>query len=230
MYFRNVLLTLKFCHLQQQKQSEFLHSDPNRDDAEYYANEHEQPQWGWNWLEHWMASQPYHNRNLGPHDSSYMALIDNLSEKTVEMDLVRPVGSENVTHNRLSMEDTVESVQYPTRSHRQSGSDGLPSYMAPTKSAKAKVRTQGSAMTAKPRGPPVNQWNPSTKRGPVVGLGYGDSSSSGGGTTAYQGLKSPSPKGNGFHGQAKWMGGYSPDSSGGDDRAMGGHGWRHQFG
>lgn len=203
---------LAYVFAYQQQQSEFLHSDPNGEDAEYYANEHEKPEWGWNWLEHWMASQPYHTRNLVPRDSSYTQLVDNMSEKTVEMDLVMP---ENATN-----------AQYPTRPHpHYSGFDGVPSYMAPTKSAKAKVRSQSSG-SGKQRGPSVNQWNPSTKRGPVVGLGNGDSSSSGGGTITYQVPKSPSPKSNGFHGQAKWMGGYSPDSSGGDE----GHGWRRHFG
>lgn len=124
-----------------------------------------------------------------------------MSEKTAEMDLDMALGSGNVTTGRVS-ENTVESAQYPTRPHRHSGSD----YMAPTKSAKAKVRSQCSGWS-KQRVPSINQWNPSTKRGTVIGLSNGEWSSSGGGTATCQALKSPSPTGNGFHGQAKWMAG-----------------------
>ncbi|THF97132.1 hypothetical protein TEA_007257 [Camellia sinensis var. sinensis] len=182
-----------------------------------------QAQWGWNWLEHWMASQPYHARNLGPRESSYMTLTttDDNSEKTVEMDLVAPLGSENINMGRMSG-DPIESGQYPNRQQRNLGLDSVPSYMAPTQSAKAKVRSQASA--GRQHNPPVAQWNPSTKRGTTVGSGC-DSSSSGGGMAHYQVARSLSPKNDGLRVQGKWIAGYSPDSSG-DERALhlGGHG------
>lgn len=138
-----------------------------------------------------------------------------MSEKTVEMDMAMPMG--------LSVDSTLDPARYSTRQNRQPGSDSVPSYMAPTKSAKAKVRNQGP-VSVKPRNSSVSSWNASTKRGPV---GNGDSSSSGGGTAAYQVQMTPSPKNNGLHhAHPKWMAGYSPDSSGGDER---GHGWRHHF-
>ncbi|XP_042037060.1 protein IQ-DOMAIN 17-like isoform X2 [Salvia splendens] len=69
---------------------------------------------------------------------------------------------------------------------RRPAMDNVPSYMAPTQSAKAKVRTQGP--TEQP-GQPGNQWNSSTKR-----VGGCDSSSSGGGTPYNQPQRSPNPK------------------------------------
>lgn len=172
-----------------------------------------------------MASQPHHMRNVGPHDSSYTTLktTDNMSEKTVEMDMAMPMGSEYVPMGRRLSGDALEPARYSTRQNRQTGSDSVPSYMAPTKSAKAKVRSQGPVL-AKPRNSSASSWNPSTKRGPV---GNGDSSSSGGGTATYQVQMTPSPKSNGLHhGQPKWMAGYSPDSSGCDER---GNIWRLRF-
>ncbi|KAL1532042.1 protein IQ-DOMAIN 21-like isoform X1 [Salvia divinorum] len=89
--------------------------------------------------------------------------------------------------------------------------DDVPSYMAPTQSAKARVRTQGPI---KQPGPPGNQWNSSTKR-----VEY-DSSSSGGGTTPYQPQRSPNPK------DGKCL--CSPESST-EGRAFS-SGWRHTSG
>uniref|UniRef100_A0A5B6YH45 DUF4005 domain-containing protein n=1 Tax=Davidia involucrata TaxID=16924 RepID=A0A5B6YH45_DAVIN len=216
-----------------QQQQQLLHLDPNSEDAGFDGNDREKPpQWGWNWLDRWMASQPYHARNLGPRDSSYVTLTttDDMSEKTVEMDLVAQMGSENINTGRRSG-DPIESGPYPTRQQRYAGLDSVPSYMAPTQSAKAKVRSQGPQRQRAPS--VVGQWNPSTKRGAIIGSGC-DSSSSGGGTASYQAPRSPSPKGNGPRVQPKWIGGYSPDSSGCDDRALplglGGNGWRHNFG
>ncbi|CAL5364568.1 unnamed protein product [Camellia sinensis] len=208
---------------EQQQQQQLLQSGLNGNDSGFYANEHERAQWGWNWLEHWMASQPYHARNLGPRESSYMTLTttDDNSEKTVEMDLVAPLGSENINMGRISG-DPIESGQYANRQQRNLGLDSVPSYMAPTQSAKAKVRSQASA--GRQHNPPVAQWNPSTKRGTTVGSGC-DSSSSGGGMAHYQVARSLSPKNDGLRVQGKWIAGYSPDSSG-DERALhlGGHG------
>lgn len=223
---RERALAYAFAYQQEQQQHKFMHLDTNGNDhEEFYANEHEKPQWGWNWLERWMASQPYHVRHLGPHETSYLTVgtRDDISEKTVEMNLVTPLGSESVIMGRLSG-DTADSIQY-SRSQRQCAPDSVPSYMAPTQSAKAKIRSQGI-------GKQRDQWNQSAKKGSVMGLGCDSSSSGGGGNMTYQAPRSPSPKnGNILRGHAKWSTGYSPDSSGGDDGAMGGrHGWRNHFG
>lgn len=173
--------------------------------------------WGWNWLERWMSSQPYqyHSQNSGIHDSSYVALTatsDDMSEKTVEMDVVTPTNSS----------------PYQPNKHRQPGSPTLPSYMAPTHSAKAKVRAQGSPKQSQSRGPFLPQWNPSTKKG-----SGSESWSSGGGTVpAYQISKSPSPKNSVGRVAGRRVAGLSPESSGGEDWRfpVGGQGWRHDFG
>ncbi|KAA8533595.1 hypothetical protein F0562_030971 [Nyssa sinensis] len=224
---------LAYAFTYQQQQQQLLQSNPNSEDPGFYGNDREKAQWGWNWLDRWMASQPYHARHLGPQDGSYVTLTttDDMSEKTVEMDLVAPTGSENITTGRRSG-DPIESLPHPTRQQRHTGSDSVPSYMAPTQSAKAKVRSQGPQRQRAPS-PLVSQWNSSTKRGTNIGSGC-DSSSSGGGTATYQAPRSPSPKGNGTRVQAKWIAGYSPDSTGCDDRALplglGGNGWRNHFG
>ncbi|KAI3457999.1 hypothetical protein Pfo_014662 [Paulownia fortunei] len=204
----------------QQQQQQMLRSDVNDDNAGLYDHGTEKPQWGWNWLERWMAAQPYHHpRHVVARENT----TDDMSEKTVEMDLVMPLGSENVNMGRLS-EEYIESSPYTSRQPRLSGSDDVPSYMAPTQSAKAKVRSQGPV---KQRSPPGAQWNSSTKRGSVIGLGY-ESSSSGGGTATYQAPRSPNPK-DINRGPSKWM--CSPESSS-EDRALasGVHGWRYNFG
>ncbi|KAG6412625.1 hypothetical protein SASPL_125308 [Salvia splendens] len=174
-------------------QQQMVHSDMNEHNVGT-----EKSQWGWNWLERWMASQPYHTRQV--------VARDDISEKTVEMDLVM---------GRLSG-DCIESSPYTRTQARTRGGCmvDVPSYMAPTQSAKAKVRTQGA--TKQPSQLPGIQWNSSTKR--VNGY---DSSSSGGGTT-YQAQRSPNPK---DRGMAKWM--CSPESSS-EDRAYS-SGSRHTF-
>lgn len=196
-----------FINMEQQQQHQFLQLDSNIEEVGFYGNEHRKSQWGWSWLERWMASQPYHNRQNGdgPRD-------DIMSDKNVEMDLLTPSGPENVTMGRLSA-DTTESFQ------RQAQMQRHPGYMAPTQSAKAKVRTQG---LSKHRGASVAQWNPSTKMGAGT-----DSSSSGGGTLSYQAPRTPSPQNNGVHGPTRWIVGRSPDSNASHDR---GRGWRFNFG
>ncbi|GFS32248.1 hypothetical protein Acr_00g0021580 [Actinidia rufa] len=158
--------------------------------------------------------QPYQAQDLGPRESSYVTrtTTDETSDKTAEMELEKPMGSVNINMGRISR-DPNETISYSTRQHRNLGLDSVPSYMAATQSAKAKVRNQA---TVRERGPSVAQWNSSTKRGTFVGPGC-DSSSSGGGTMTYQAPRSPSPNSNGRV-KAKWIGGYSPDNS--DDRAM----------
>ncbi|KAG5251115.1 calmodulin-binding family protein [Salix suchowensis] len=188
-----------------------------------FVNEHEKTQWGWNWLERWMAAQPYNGRQSGPNEGSYVTVntatttttTEDMSEKTVEMDMVIP-----------------DTDPYPNRRHWQSSSSRVPSYMASTRSAKAKVRRQG---LIKQRAPPTPQWNPSTKKDSAIAGPGCDSSSSGGGTTTCQAPRSPSPKYNGarLHSR-RHAGGYSPDHfNGGDDwrlPPLDGHGWRNGFG
>ncbi|XP_039056709.1 protein IQ-DOMAIN 1-like isoform X1 [Hibiscus syriacus] len=203
---------------QQQQQQLPLQPHPNGKDVGQYLNDREKAQWGWNWLEHWMSSQPYHARQLGLQEGSYTTLptntatttvTDNMSEKTVEMDVVT----------------AMDSGSYSTQQQVQSGSSNVPSYMAPTQSAKAKVRSQGPVKQQ--RGPYVPQWNPSTKKSPGC-----DSSSSGGGATVYQPPRSPGTKSNSAHVPSRRIGGCSPDAGGsggggGEDwrLSIGSHGW-----
>lgn len=210
-----------------------MQPEPGDIDEGLYANEREKAQWGWNWLERWMAAQPYHVQQLGVPDHPYVALptitkntttTDDLSEKTVEMDMVTP---ENMNMGFVGREYG-DTSPYPARHQRQSSSNNIPSYMAPTQSAKAKVRGQGPAKQRSPLGP---QWNPSTKKGPSAETGC-DSSSSGGGTTAYPAPRSPSLKVNGPQGQGRRIAGYSPEHMGIDDWTLPvvGRTWRHDFG
>ncbi|CAL9771266.1 unnamed protein product [Musa acuminata subsp. burmannicoides] len=159
---------------------------------------HEKPQWGWNWLERWMAAQQWEARHGAPPPqpmSSYVTAtaMDGLSEKTVEMDPGRrsPI---NPMHYSYHLRDD------PGRQ------PAVPSYMAATQSAMAKVRAQA---------PPVTKWNSTSRRGKTGNMV--DSSSSGGGTSATINPvgRSPSHMGVGLAGRHT---GYSPDSScGGDD-------------
>ncbi|KAL6963433.1 hypothetical protein U1Q18_043438 [Sarracenia purpurea var. burkii] len=221
---RERALAYAFSYQQQPPQTH-----PTGDEIGFYVNEHEKSQWGWNWLERWMASQPYNARNMGPMDDSYVTTLtatDDNSEKTVEMDFATQLGSETVNPARFSGDPVAGS--YPTRPRRHSGFDGVPSYMVPTQSAKAKVRSQPVVRQGNPTS--QAQWNPSTKRVSTVGSGC-DSTSSGGGTIGYQAPRSPSSKGNGPSLRAKWSAGYSPDSSS-DDRVLptgGSYGWRHNL-
>lgn len=131
---------------------------------------------------------------------------DDMSEKTVEMDFVTPMGSENIMPNRSNSSFCVggdlvaESSPYISR---HQGSPYQPSYMAPTQSAKAKVKGHDL----------LKNRSPSSKKGLVNGLNN-DSSSSGGRVVAtYQAPRSPNTKGNVSRLSSKWGGRYSPDSS-----------------
>lgn len=217
---RERALAYAFAYQQEQRQQHFLH--PDSGNAMLYPNDNGKQQWGWNWLESWMASQPYHTRPVGLNDGSYLAppTNDDVSVKTVEMDLATPVSSEYITTGRLSGE-TYDSAQH-SQSQRQSTSDQVPSYMAPTQSAKAKVRAQNAG---KNKGQPMRKG----------ALSFDTSSSVGGVTYQIPRSPSPNPKGytngsNGVRGQSRWSAGYSPDSSGGDDGSMGRYGWRNHFG
>ncbi|XP_058100484.1 protein IQ-DOMAIN 21-like isoform X2 [Magnolia sinica] len=178
-----------------------------------WASEAETPQLGWNWLERWMASQPWHDRPVAPPppESSYATVTntDDTSERTVEIDIPRPVGRNPTDTTRFSNTHPRTSVDQHVPSETVGeGRDipvVVPSYMAPTQSAKAKVRSQSCSK---------QRANPSAKRA----FGGADSSSSGGGMSAYHAVRSPSPKPNGVRLPARRVTSYSPDSSVGDDR------------
>lgn len=210
-----------------QQQQQYLQIDPNGDDIGIYANEREAAQRGWNWLERWMSSQPHHVRHVGPREmtltTTATTTTDDMSEeKTVEMDMVAPSDS---THSNMGLmgQDFFDSSPISNRHHQRQHSAGIPSYMAPTQSAKAKIRSQGPFKQRTSSGP---DWNTSTRRSSVVGLGC-DSSSSGGATVTYQFPKSPSPKINGVRLQSRRISSGSPDNVGIEDWALplGAHGW-----
>ncbi|XP_021826261.1 protein IQ-DOMAIN 1 [Prunus avium] len=215
-----------------QKQQQLL--QPTHDGTEFglQPNQSDKAQWGWNWLERWMSSQPHQARHSGPRDTSYGTNIttttttDNMSEKTVEMDTVAASNSPHINMDLLN-QDMIDSSPYSTRQHRRQSSNNVPSYMAPTQSAKAKARGLG---LGKQRSPPTPQWNPSTKRGSVIGSGC-DSSSSGGGTATFLIPRSPSPKHNGPRGQGRGGVAFGPDSPRGEDWGLplAVHGWRHDY-
>ncbi|XP_047327662.1 protein IQ-DOMAIN 21 [Impatiens glandulifera] len=154
---------------------------------DYHLNNgKEKSQWGWNWLEQWMASQPYHHVPKSPNNPDKLGL-------------------DNINSGRFTGGGPDEARKR----------DGIPSYMTPTKSAEAKVRTQST----NPRPPMAqSQWNSSTKRGPSFRC---DSSSSGGGTTnAFQAHRILSPKPH-----TKWASGsyrHEPDDP---SLPFGGYGW-----
>jgi len=98
----------------------------------------ERPQWGWNWLEGWMATQQWQSSQDSttlPPESSYATVAitaDSMSEKTVEMD---------------TGPSPTDLKRYPRRqSPRQEGNEtsvggqAVPSYMTATQAAKAKAR------------------------------------------------------------------------------------------
>lgn len=222
---------------EQQQQPLLSQNSPNGKERGHFVDGSEKAQWGWNWLEGWMSTQPYNVRQSGPNEGSYVTLntttatatatTDDMSEKTVEMDMVTPTGTSN---SNMGMLDPNLSSN---RHQRQLSSSNVPSYMAPTQSAKAKVRSQGSTKQQYAPGTPLR--SPFTKKGSSINGGSGcDSSSSGGGTT-YQAPRSPSPKQNGMRLHSKrHAGGYSPDFNGGGDDwrvpPLDGHGWRNDFG
>lgn len=212
------MIQLQLQQQQQQQESMMAATSGNEGDGGLK----EKSEWGWNWLERWMASQPHHfQQQPSVHEPSSSYMTDDMSEKTVEMDVIFPPGM------GLDMNLYGAPTDSPTRHPKQAGSGSdhnLPSYMAPTKSARAKARGQGPT---KPRPTPqLPQWNSSTKRAPFLASAC-DSSSSGGGTatTTYPTPRSPSPKANGarahprrlLRGSEDWM------------LQMGeGGGWRHE--
>ncbi|THU70046.1 hypothetical protein C4D60_Mb08t20900 [Musa balbisiana] len=176
-------------------------------DYAYQPPEHEKVQWGWNWLERWMGAQQWGVQHGAPPPqpvSSYVTAtaMDGLSEKTVEMDTGRrsPV---NPTHYSYHLRD---EPAHPA---------AVPSYMAATQSARAKVRAQ--VPVAKPHEP---KRNAATRRSRARSDNAADSSSSGGGTstTINPAARSPSHMGVALGVQTRRHRAYSPDSScGGHD-------------
>uniref|UniRef100_A0A1D1XGA9 Protein IQ-DOMAIN 1 n=1 Tax=Anthurium amnicola TaxID=1678845 RepID=A0A1D1XGA9_9ARAE len=186
-------------------------------------HEEERPQWGWNWLERWMATQQWQSRHLAsPLQDPYLSCAtlhhEDLSEKTVEMDPGR---------------SPADVSRYPDRPRPEpdgcTRAGAVPSYMAATHSARAKFRPNSAAATKQRRAAPAHagHWNPSTRTA-ATSCG-GDSSSSGGSLAAILHLaqRSPGPRplppaapGGGLRPlQPRWAPtGYSPDSSGGEER------------
>ncbi|OIV96835.1 hypothetical protein TanjilG_08696 [Lupinus angustifolius] len=210
-----------------QQQHQYLKIDPNVDVIGSYGNEHEATELGWEWLQRWTTSQPHHVRHLGPpHEmtltTSATTTTDDMSEeKTVEMDMVEP--SSYSTHSNMGLmgQDFLDSSPLSDRHHQRQSSAEVPSYMAPTQSAKAKVRNQGPY---RQRASPGPNWNSSIRRNSVNGLGC-DSSGSGGATAARSFSKSPSPQINGVRIQSRRISSGSPDNIGSEDWAFGAHGW-----
>ncbi|KAI5394112.1 protein IQ-DOMAIN 21 [Lathyrus oleraceus] len=227
---RERALAYAFNYQQQQQKQHLLHRDKNGEDVvmrNYDSNDNEKSQWGWNWLERWMSSQPYNARNLGQRETSYMTLpsttsttTDNMSEKTVEMDMVATPSRNNFNMGLMGQDFRDASPTF-TRVHQRPPSPGRPSYMAPTQSAKAKVRVEGPFKQRVSSGP---NWNTSTKGGSVIGSGC-DSSSSGGGTTTYQVPRSPGPKVNGVRSQSNRIVSSSQEYVEDWALPLGAHGW-----
>ncbi|OIV98017.1 hypothetical protein TanjilG_16854 [Lupinus angustifolius] len=183
-------------------QQQCLQIDPNGYDIERYANEHEAAQWSWEWLEQW-TSQPNHVMHLGaPHEmtlTTTTTTTDDMSEeKTVEMDMVAPSDS---THSNMGLmgQDFLDSSPMSDSYHQRQYSSGVPGYMTPTQSAKAKVRNQSPLRQRASVGP---HWKSSTRRNSLNGMGY-DSPSYGRATAGYQFPKSPSPQINGVQFQLR---------------------------
>ncbi|XP_038905260.1 protein IQ-DOMAIN 1 [Benincasa hispida] len=206
-------------HQRRQEEEGILQLGEDMNDSRF---RHDKVEYGWNWLEHWMSSQPYNVRHSTIRESyitptTTTTATDDMSEKTVEMNPIALA--------QLNL-DSIDLGRVGPYSSRQSISKNVPSYMAPTQSAKAKVRSQG---LVKHQGP---KWNKSIRRGSVFGSGC-DSSSSGGGTITYQGQRSPSPmNNNGPRLSPIQMMGCGPDNPGGEDWALpplGVNNWRAGF-
>ncbi|KAK4759060.1 hypothetical protein SAY87_020361 [Trapa incisa] len=205
-----------------------------------YRDDREKAQWGWNWLERWMASQPYNVRHTASQGISYVAIPTAITGTTTTPDDIseKTVGIDDTTHDNIS-------PRAPGRNHRQNsasnggGAGAVPSYMAPTKLARAKLRSQGRG-TPKRQHPPQRspqrlQWNSSTKRGPSFGASppSGDSSSSSTKSSAtYQAPRSPNPNLTGYRRGAA-SGSYGPESIYVDEWigpiARQGPTWRYEF-
>lgn len=176
-------------------------------------------QWGWNWLEHWM-SQPWQGGLMAPLEDSS---ID--TQESTESEI--PVGRHSADYpnrNRKNYMDQPEglarhSAEFPNRylfaypdQHVPDGTINherqtmmVPSYMAATQSAKAKVRTHG----------PIKKQNQSSGQqthSPRWASRHGDPLSLGGGTTIHQTPRSPSL--NSFCTHPHWIKDHGPDFGG----------------
>ncbi|KAL2339610.1 hypothetical protein Fmac_007550 [Flemingia macrophylla] len=215
----------------QQQMKQYVQMDPNGEDIGSYSNERERAQLDWNWLERWMSSQSHNLRNFGSRETLYKTLAsttatsvtDDMSEeKTVEMDMAATLDS---THANMGLvhPESLDTSPISNRYHQRHNSVGVPSYMAPTQSTKAKSRNQGPF---KQRGSPGPNWNSSTRRSFAIGLGC-DSSSTGGASASHVYPRSPNPKVNEIRLQSRRMSGGSPDNSNIEDWALplGANGW-----
>ncbi|CAH9123461.1 unnamed protein product [Cuscuta epithymum] len=184
----------------------------------------EEPKWRRSWMDGWMASQATESsRPSQPRDASCLTISssDGISEKTVEIDfparLVRPEHVQSTTKYNFINAGGASSPNstYGRRQTWPGLEANVPSFMAPTQSAKAKVRTQQDSNKIHTQR--TAQWNSSTKSRPARQMG------------------SRSPNMKAYAKQAKWMPTYSyssPESSG-DDRVsplMRNYGWRYNFG
>ncbi|XP_013642407.2 protein IQ-DOMAIN 21 isoform X2 [Brassica napus] len=204
----------------------------------FSVNGLDRTQWGWNWLDHWMSSQPYTGRQTGPGSSPGPGLYnpppyppfptaaattagtttpDDVSEKTVEMDVTTPTSLKERIIGLTDREYIDVGSYRPAHKQRKSPSH-IPSYMTPTASAKAKVRDQDT--TVKIQGTSfMPYWNSSTKNGSINGSGCDSSSSAGVVATGYPGLRSPIPK----------MDFRKPVSPSQSPTGVGKRGWRHDL-
>jgi Protein of unknown function (DUF4005) len=168
---------------------------------QHWQHEREKQQWGWDWLENWMAShhQQQSTTNLDatsiptakiPASNNSTATInpnlaDHLSEKTVEID----TSHASTTDQHFNRPPTI------------------PGYMAATHSARAKVRAELPL-------PRLHERRRSRSEGFSFGLGADSSSSGGrlspGRVAAVAGLRPVQTGGSNE--------GYSPDSSCGGER------------
>ncbi|XAR52202.1 hypothetical protein NMG60_11020144 [Bertholletia excelsa] len=134
------------------------------DDVRIFAGESEVGQQGWIWFDQWRAAQTYQTH------------AGDTAERTVEMDLV---GAWDGYREYLIESNPISS--------RKRGFDGVPSFMAPTQSAKARARSQP---TVGPASPSMTRRNRATSGGATVGW----SDEFGGRVVGYQVPMSPNRK------------------------------------
>ncbi|KAJ4897508.1 IQ-domain 21 [Raphanus sativus] len=179
----------------------------------FSSNGPDRTQLAWNWLDHWMSSRPYTGRQTVPGSSpgpghynpppyppfptaaattAGTTTPDDVSEKTVEMDVTTPTSLKDRIIGLIDRQN-IDLGTYRQAHKQRKSPTRIPSYMAPTASAKAKVRDQGTTVKLQSTSFMPN-WNSSTKHGSINGSGCGSSSSCGEVTTGYPGLRSPNSK------------------------------------